>query len=48
VSEVVGIVLAAGQSTRMGQPKALLPVAVLSPFVQRHFRKGMLTGAVKG
>ncbi|MER7572756.1 carbohydrate ABC transporter permease [Streptomyces sp. NPDC126514] len=27
---------------------ALLPVAVLSPFVQRHFRKGMLTGAVKG
>jgi len=25
VSEVVGIVLAAGQSTRMGQPKALLP-----------------------
>ncbi|QQC92245.1 carbohydrate ABC transporter permease [Streptomyces alfalfae] len=27
---------------------ALLPVAVLSPFVQRHFRQGMLTGAVKG
>ncbi|MFG2242730.1 carbohydrate ABC transporter permease [Streptomyces sp. NPDC048734] len=27
---------------------ALLPVAVLSPFVQRHFKKGMLTGAVKG
>ncbi|MFF7332475.1 carbohydrate ABC transporter permease [Streptomyces sp. NPDC090306] len=27
---------------------ALLPVAFLSPFVQRHFRKGMLTGAVKG
>ncbi|WP_030612977.1 carbohydrate ABC transporter permease [Streptomyces achromogenes] len=27
---------------------ALLPVAVLSPFVQKHFRKGMLTGAVKG
>ncbi|MGW8744312.1 carbohydrate ABC transporter permease [Streptomyces sp. NPDC055794] len=27
---------------------ALLPVAILSPFVQRHFRKGMLTGAVKG
>ncbi|MFV0126422.1 carbohydrate ABC transporter permease [Streptomyces sp. HMX112] len=27
---------------------ALVPVAVLSPFVQRHFRKGMLTGAVKG
>lgn len=25
MSEVVGIVLAAGQSTRMGQPKALLP-----------------------
>ncbi|MGW0611879.1 carbohydrate ABC transporter permease [Streptomyces sp. NPDC002788] len=27
---------------------ALLPVAVMSPFVQRHFKKGMLTGAVKG
>ncbi|MGW0827318.1 carbohydrate ABC transporter permease [Streptomyces sp. NPDC002845] len=27
---------------------ALIPVAVLSPFVQRHFKKGMLTGAVKG
>ncbi|WP_328874143.1 carbohydrate ABC transporter permease [Streptomyces sp. NBC_00287] len=27
---------------------ALLPVAVLSPFVQRHFKKGMLTGAIKG
>ncbi|NJQ08248.1 carbohydrate ABC transporter permease [Streptomyces lonarensis] len=27
---------------------ALLPVAVLSPFVQKHFQKGMLTGAVKG
>jgi putative aldouronate transport system permease protein len=27
---------------------ALLPVAVASPFVQRHFKKGMLTGAVKG
>ncbi|KUL40304.1 carbohydrate ABC transporter permease [Streptomyces regalis] len=27
---------------------ALLPVAVLSPFVQKHFKKGMLTGAVKG
>ncbi|MFI7404743.1 carbohydrate ABC transporter permease [Streptomyces sp. NPDC049541] len=27
---------------------ALLPVAVLSPFVQKHFRKGMLTGAIKG
>ncbi|MFG3496664.1 carbohydrate ABC transporter permease [Streptomyces sp. NPDC047886] len=27
---------------------ALLPVAVVSPFVQKHFRKGMLTGAVKG
>ncbi|WPO70166.1 MULTISPECIES: carbohydrate ABC transporter permease [unclassified Streptomyces] len=27
---------------------ALLPVAVLSPFVQRHFKQGMLTGAVKG
>jgi putative aldouronate transport system permease protein len=27
---------------------ALLPVAVLSPFVQRHFKKGMLIGAVKG
>jgi putative aldouronate transport system permease protein len=27
---------------------ALLPVAVVSPFVQKHFRKGMLTGAIKG
>ncbi|MEU2181350.1 carbohydrate ABC transporter permease [Streptomyces thermolilacinus] len=27
---------------------ALVPVAVASPFVQRHFKKGMLTGAVKG
>jgi putative aldouronate transport system permease protein len=27
---------------------ALIPVAVASPFVQRHFKKGMLTGAVKG
>jgi putative aldouronate transport system permease protein len=27
---------------------ALLPVAVLSPLVQKHFKKGMLTGAVKG
>ncbi|GHH44368.1 carbohydrate ABC transporter permease [Streptomyces candidus] len=27
---------------------ALVPVAVISPFVQKHFRKGMLTGAVKG
>ena len=27
---------------------ALIPVAVLSPFVQKHFKKGMLTGAVKG
>ncbi|MGP3982378.1 carbohydrate ABC transporter permease [Streptomyces sp. KR80] len=27
---------------------ALLPVAVLSPFVQKHFKAGMLTGAVKG
>ncbi len=27
---------------------ALIPVAVLSPFVQKHFQKGMLTGAVKG
>ncbi|MFD4949078.1 carbohydrate ABC transporter permease [Streptomyces sp. NPDC058239] len=27
---------------------ALVPVAVLSPFVQKHFQKGMLTGAVKG
>ncbi|MEU3555785.1 carbohydrate ABC transporter permease [Streptomyces fragilis] len=27
---------------------ALLPVAVLSPFVQKHFKEGMLTGAVKG
>ncbi|WP_329313279.1 carbohydrate ABC transporter permease [Streptomyces sp. NBC_01262] len=27
---------------------ALIPVAVLSPFVQRHFQKGMLIGAIKG
>jgi putative aldouronate transport system permease protein len=27
---------------------ALIPVAIVSPFVQRHFKKGMLTGAVKG
>ncbi|MFI9614272.1 carbohydrate ABC transporter permease [Streptomyces sp. NPDC052023] len=27
---------------------ALIPVTVLSPFVQKHFKKGMLTGAVKG
>ncbi|OKK03675.1 ABC transporter permease [Streptomyces sp. CB03234] len=27
---------------------ALVPVAIASPFVQKHFRKGMLTGAVKG
>lgn len=27
---------------------ALVPVAVLSPFVQKHFHKGMLIGAVKG
>ncbi|MFJ8946800.1 carbohydrate ABC transporter permease [Streptomyces sp. NPDC102395] len=48
-----------GQAIRTGQLSglavqmavmvmALLPVAVLSPFVQKHFRKGMLTGAVKG
>ncbi|MCE7080004.1 carbohydrate ABC transporter permease [Streptomyces sp. ST2-7A] len=27
---------------------ALLPVAILSPFVQKHFKKGMLIGAIKG
>jgi putative aldouronate transport system permease protein len=27
---------------------ALLPVAVLSPFVQRHFKKSMLIGPIKG
>ncbi|MFF8842305.1 carbohydrate ABC transporter permease [Streptomyces sp. NPDC015127] len=27
---------------------ALVPVAFLSPFVQKHFKEGMLTGAVKG
>ncbi|MBN3930964.1 carbohydrate ABC transporter permease [Streptomyces verrucosisporus] len=27
---------------------ALVPVAVLSPFVQKHFKKGVLIGAVKG
>ncbi|MTE21240.1 ABC transporter permease subunit [Streptomyces sp. TRM43335] len=27
---------------------ALVPVSVLSPFVQKHFKKGMLIGAVKG
>ncbi|MEU1692070.1 carbohydrate ABC transporter permease [Streptomyces hirsutus] len=48
-----------GQAIRTGQLSglavqmavmvmALLPVAVLSPFVQKHFKRGMLTGAVKG
>ena len=48
-----------GQAIRTGQLSglaiqmavmvmALLPVAILSPFVQKHFKKGMLTGAVKG
>ncbi|MFD0308543.1 carbohydrate ABC transporter permease [Streptomyces sp. NPDC127119] len=48
-----------GQAIRAGQLSALavqmavmvlalLPVAFLSPFVQKHFKKGMLTGAVKG
>ncbi|MET8218140.1 carbohydrate ABC transporter permease [Streptomyces hirsutus] len=48
-----------GQAIRTGQLSglavqmavmvmALLPVAVLSPLVQKHFKKGMLTGAVKG
>jgi putative aldouronate transport system permease protein len=48
-----------GQAIRTGQLSglaiqmavmvmALLPVAFLSPFVQKHFKKGMLTGAVKG
>ncbi|MBA2944846.1 carbohydrate ABC transporter permease [Streptomyces himalayensis] len=27
---------------------ALVPVAIASPFVQKHFKKGMLTGAIKG
>ncbi|MHC0428940.1 carbohydrate ABC transporter permease [Streptomyces sp. O3] len=27
---------------------ALVPVSVLSPFVQKHFKAGMLTGAIKG
>ncbi|GAA1899102.1 carbohydrate ABC transporter permease [Streptomyces sodiiphilus] len=27
---------------------ALLPVAIASPFVQKHFKKGMLIGAIKG
>lgn len=27
---------------------ALIPVAILSPFVQKHFQKGMLIGAIKG
>ena len=46
------------RSTRVNSPPlglqmavmvlALIPVAVASPFVQRHFKKGMLTGAVKG
>ncbi|MFP3986356.1 carbohydrate ABC transporter permease [Streptomyces sp. E11-3] len=27
---------------------ALVPVSVLSPFVQKHFKQGMLTGAIKG
>jgi multiple sugar transport system permease protein/putative aldouronate transport system permease protein len=27
---------------------SLVPIIVLTPFVQRHFAKGMLTGAIKG
>jgi ABC-type glycerol-3-phosphate transport system permease component len=27
---------------------ALVPVLFASPFVQRHFTKGVITGAVKG
>ena len=26
----------------------LIPIVVVYPFVQRHFTKGMLTGAIKG
>jgi multiple sugar transport system permease protein/putative aldouronate transport system permease protein len=26
----------------------LLPIVVVYPFVQRHFTKGMLLGAIKG
>jgi putative aldouronate transport system permease protein len=43
----------AGQLSALGLQMAvmvlaLVPVAVVSPFVQKHFKKGMLTGAVKG
>jgi putative aldouronate transport system permease protein len=49
----LGQVVKAGPVSRVGVQMAvmvlaLLPVAVLSPFVQKHFKKGMLTGAVKG
>jgi multiple sugar transport system permease protein/putative aldouronate transport system permease protein len=27
---------------------SLIPIIVLTPFVQKHFAKGMLTGAIKG
>jgi multiple sugar transport system permease protein/putative aldouronate transport system permease protein len=27
---------------------SVLPVLIVYPFLQRHFAKGMLTGAVKG
>ena len=26
----------------------LIPIMLVYPFVQRHFAKGMLTGAIKG
>ena len=26
----------------------LIPILIVYPFVQRHFTKGMLTGAIKG
>jgi multiple sugar transport system permease protein/putative aldouronate transport system permease protein len=27
---------------------SLIPIVILTPFVQKHFAKGMLTGAIKG
>jgi ABC-type glycerol-3-phosphate transport system permease component len=26
----------------------LIPILIIYPFVQKHFTKGMLTGAIKG
>jgi molybdenum cofactor cytidylyltransferase len=53
VSEVVGIVLAAGRSTRMGQPKALLPCppdgrTFVTQIVHTLREGGLVTVAVVG